>query len=133
MLGGSQSQCGRGDEKLIALPGLELGPLCPPASSQSLYRLPYPTSECKVYIKNGSGKNVGGPEITNREEHGKETPWPESASELYRESRLSGKLVQIFADRECHVVSVTDPYDRILGFLDRSSYFFFQVAPQRYS
>jgi hypothetical protein len=28
------------------------------------------------------------------------------------------------------VVSVTDPYGRILGFLDRSHYFFFQVAPQ---
>jgi hypothetical protein len=28
------------------------------------------------------------------------------------------------------MVSVTDPYDRILGFLDRSHYFFFQVAPQ---
>jgi hypothetical protein len=27
------------------------------------------------------------------------------------------------------VVSVTDPYDRNLGFLDRSRYFFFQVAP----
>jgi hypothetical protein len=24
-----------------------------------------------------------------------------------------------FADRGCRVVSVTDPYDRILGFLDR--------------
>jgi hypothetical protein len=36
----------------------------------------------------------------------------------------------IFADRECHVVSVTDPYGRILGFLDRSPYFIFQVAPQ---
>jgi hypothetical protein len=24
-----------------------------------------------------------------------------------------------------HVVSVTDPYGRILGFLDRSRYFFF--------
>jgi hypothetical protein len=31
------------------------------------------------------------------------------------------------------VVSVTYPYGRILGFLDRSSYFFFQVAPQLYS
>jgi hypothetical protein len=31
------------------------------------------------------------------------------------------------------VVSVTDPYGRILGFLDRSRYFFFQVAPQLYS
>jgi hypothetical protein len=32
-----------------------------------------------------------------------------------------------------HVVSVTDPYGRILGFLDRSRYFFYQVAPQLYS
>jgi hypothetical protein len=29
---------------------------------------------------------------------------------------------QLFADRECHVVSVTDPYSRILDFLDRSRY-----------
>jgi hypothetical protein len=28
-----------------------------------------------------------------------------------------------FADRGCHVVSVTDPYGRILGFLDRNHYF----------
>jgi hypothetical protein len=38
-----------------------------------------------------------------------------------------------FADRGLHVVSVTDPYGRILGFLDRSRYFFFLVAPQLYS
>jgi hypothetical protein len=31
------------------------------------------------------------------------------------------------------VISVTDPCGRILGFLDRSHYFFFQVAPQLYS
>jgi hypothetical protein len=31
------------------------------------------------------------------------------------------------------VVSATDPYGRILGFLDRSFYIFFQVAPQLYS
>jgi hypothetical protein len=37
------------------------------------------------------------------------------------------------ATEECRVVSVTDPYGRILGFLDRSRYFFFQVAPQLYS
>jgi hypothetical protein len=63
------------------------------------------------------------------------TPWPESASELYRPSdrRSSAKLVETFANRMCHVVSVTDPYGRILGFLDQSSYFFFQVAPQLYS
>jgi hypothetical protein len=40
---------------------------------------------------------------------------------------------QRFADRGCHVVSVTDPYGRILGFLDRSRYFFLQVFPQLYS
>jgi hypothetical protein len=30
---------------------------------------------------------------------------------------------QLFADRGCHVVSATDPYGCILGFLDRSRYF----------
>jgi hypothetical protein len=54
-------------------------------------------------------------------EQTKQTPWSESASELYRPSdrRLLAKLVQIFADRGCHVVSATDPYGRILEFLDR--------------
>jgi hypothetical protein len=28
----------------------------------------------------------------------------------------------------CHVVSVTDPYGRIIAFLDRSRYYFFQAA-----
>jgi hypothetical protein len=53
------------------------------------------------------------------------TPWSESASELYRPSdrRLSAKSLATFADKGCHVVSVTDPYGRILGFLDRSRYF----------
>jgi hypothetical protein len=65
----------------------------------------------------------------------KKTPWSESASELYRPSdrRLSVKLVPSFAEWKWHEVSVTDPYSRILGFLDRSRYFFFQVAPQLYS
>jgi hypothetical protein len=31
------------------------------------------------------------------------------------------------------MVSVTDPYGNILGFLHRSRYFSFQVAPQLYS
>jgi hypothetical protein len=59
-------------------------------------------------------------------------PWPESASELYRPSdhRLSTKLVPTFAERVCHVVSVTDPYGRILGFRDRSRYYFLQVTPE---
>jgi hypothetical protein len=65
----------------------------------------------------------------------KNTQWPEFESELYRPSdrRLSAKLVPTFADRVCHVVSVTDPYGRNLGFLDRSRYFSFQAAPQLYS
>jgi hypothetical protein len=32
-----------------------------------------------------------------------------------------------FSDRRRHVVSMTVPYGRILGFLDRSRYFLFQV------
>jgi hypothetical protein len=54
--------------------------------------------------------------------------WPESMSELYQPSdrRLSEKLVPTFADRGCHVVSVTDPYGRILGFLDRHPNFSFK-------
>jgi hypothetical protein len=55
----------------------------------------------------------------------KQTPWSESASELYRPSdrRLSAKWVPTFADKGCHVVGVTDPYGRTLDFLDRSRYF----------
>jgi hypothetical protein len=43
---------------------------------------------------------------------------------------LVGEVSVKFADRGCHVVSVTDPYIRILGSVDRSRYFFFQVTPQ---
>jgi hypothetical protein len=52
----------------------------------------------------------------------KKTPWSESASELHRPShrRLSAKWLSTLADRGCHVVSVTDPYGRILDFLGRS-------------
>jgi hypothetical protein len=32
-------------------------------------------------------------------------------------------IAKFFADRGCYVVSVTDPYGRILGFLDSSRYF----------
>jgi hypothetical protein len=55
-------------------------------------------------------------------------------NELYQpnDRHLSEKLVPTVADRECCVVSSTDPYGRF-GLLDRSSYFFFQVAPQLYS
>jgi hypothetical protein len=63
------------------------------------------------------------------------TTWLYSKSELHRPSdcHLSAKLVPTSADRKCHVVSVTNPYGRNLGFLDQSRYFFFQVAPQLYS
>jgi hypothetical protein len=40
---------------------------------------------------------------------------------------------EVSADRGCHVFNVTDPYGRILGFLDRSRNFFLQVVPQLYS
>jgi hypothetical protein len=42
--------------------------------------------------------------------------WSKSVSEQYRpsDSRLSEKLVPTFADIGCHVVSVTDSYDRII-------------------
>jgi hypothetical protein len=58
-----------------------------------------------------------------------------SARDLYQPSdrRLSANLVPTLADRGCYVVSVTDSYGRILGFLDRSHCFFFQVAAQLYS
>jgi hypothetical protein len=86
---------------------------------QISFTLPYPTSVSQnreIFI------------VTNI----KKTLWLESANELYRPSdrRLSEKILPTFADRGYHVVSVTDPYCSILRFLDRSRYFFFQVAPQ---
>jgi hypothetical protein len=61
----------------------------------------------------------------------KETPWPESASQLYlpSDSRLSAKLLPTFADREVSLGQC----GHYLSFLDWSRYFFFQVAPQLYS
>jgi hypothetical protein len=55
----------------------------------------------------------------------KQTPWPSSASELYRPSdpHLSAKLVPTFADQGCRVVSAPDLHGRILGFLDRAATF----------
>jgi hypothetical protein len=64
--------------------------------------------------------------VTNKQTN-KQTPWSESTSELYHPSdrRLSAKLVPTFEGRGFHVVSVTDPYGRILAFLDKSCYFSF--------
>jgi hypothetical protein len=39
---------------------------------------------------------------------------------------FSAKLMPTSADKGCHVVSVTYPYGRILGFVDLSRYYFFQ-------
>jgi hypothetical protein len=52
----------------------------------------------------------------------KKNHWPEFASALKRPSdcHLPAKLVPTFADTLCRVVSVTDPYCRILGLLDRA-------------
>jgi hypothetical protein len=65
----------------------------------------------------------------------KTTPWPESTSEIYRQSdrSLSPKLVPFLRIERCHVVSVTDPYGLNIGLLDRRRYFFFQAAPQLFS
>jgi hypothetical protein len=54
------------------------------------------------------------------------------ANHADRATAALGEVVPTFADRGCCVVSAMDPPGRILGFLDRSRYFF-QVAPQLYS
>jgi hypothetical protein len=65
----------------------------------------------------------------------KKAQWPEPARKLCRPSDrcLSVKLVPTFADRGMCAVSVADPYVHTLGFLNRSRYFFFQVAPELHS
>jgi hypothetical protein len=85
-------------------------------------------------IPRPSDKNIG---------HAKNLGWRQNPPanaflirvDVYRQSghSLLAELVPAFADRGCRVVSATDPYGSILGFLDRNSYFFFQVAPHLYS
>jgi hypothetical protein len=57
----------------------------------------------------------------------------QSPRENYTDRAKSAKLVPMFVDRRCYVVSVTVPY----GFLDRSRYIFFSnsstIAPKRLS
>jgi hypothetical protein len=71
--------------------------------------------------------------VTNKQQ--KQTPWPQYVSKLNRprDRRLLAKLVPTLADRGCRVVSATDHHGHILGFLDRSRYYFFKVTPQLYS
>jgi hypothetical protein len=56
----------------------------------------------------------------------KQTLWPQSTSQLYRQSdrRLSTKLLPTFADWGCRVVSATDPYDCILEFFGQEPLIF---------
>jgi hypothetical protein len=49
------------------------------------------------------------------------SPRPNSTDRATAACRRSD--CQLSADRGYHVVGVTDPYGRILGFLDRSRYF----------
>jgi hypothetical protein len=53
----------------------------------------------------------GGLNVKVQHQQNKQTPWPDTASELYRpsDSRLSAKLVPTFADRGCSVVRAEDP------------------------
>jgi hypothetical protein len=64
-----------------------------------------------IYIRNKRLTRNGYADLSRKH---KKIPWSESGSELHRPT---------FADKGCHVVSVTDLYGRILGFLDRSRYF----------
>jgi hypothetical protein len=58
----------------------------------------------------------------------KQTPRSESVSKLYQLSVrcLLANLVKTFVHRGCRVVSVMDPYGRILYFIEPSRYIFFK-------
>jgi hypothetical protein len=49
--------------------------------------------------------------------------WVRKRTILTERPPFVGEVNAKFTDRGCHVVSVTDSYGSILGFLDRSSYF----------
>jgi hypothetical protein len=107
-LGEPQSRSGRyGEVKMFTLRVLELpSPLViqPVASRYTDWAIPAPNFLASVRKRN-----------------------------IPSDRRLSAKLVPTFADSGCRVVSATDPNGRIIGFLGRSRYYFFQVAPQLYS
>jgi hypothetical protein len=63
---------------------------------------------------------------TLRLEHNKQTntmAWVRERTVPTERPLLVGEVIAKFAYKGCNVVSVTDPYGRILGFLDRSRYF----------
>jgi hypothetical protein len=83
--------------------------------------------DCGLHISNrmsDNGTKSSRKDITGKTRHINSAAW-------VRDRRLLAKLVPTFAVG-CRVVSVTDSYGRILGFLERSRYFFFQVVPQLY-
>jgi hypothetical protein len=89
--------------------------------SEERFQLPTGHEAARADIQSGNILFLSGikPWFFDRPSHSnKKTPWSESASKLYRpgDRRLSEKLVPTFADRGNHVVSVTDPYGRILVF-----------------
>jgi hypothetical protein len=60
--------------------------------------------------------------------------WARKWTILTGRTPLVGEVsANFFADSGCHMVSVTDPYSRILGLLYWSPYFFFLVAPKLHS
>jgi hypothetical protein len=76
---------------------------------------------CALYSRGLYRRNLSYPVQTKN----KKTPIPQSASELYRP--IDRHLSEVCANLcGCCVVSATDPYGRIIGFLDRNRYFFFQ-------
>jgi hypothetical protein len=104
--------------------------------------------ECEDYSLLGSGETQSGrlskfrrnllyvsSEKQNIKQENKLLVLSQRANYVYGQSgrRFSASLLPTFADRGCHVISVTDPYGRILGFLDRSRNIFLKVAPQLYS
>jgi hypothetical protein len=77
-------------------------------------------TECLVRNLRSFSWSVGTKDVIKLKLHGLSPPanCTDRATAACRRSDC-----QLFADRRCHMVSVTDPYGRILGFLDGSRYF----------
>jgi hypothetical protein len=76
------------------------------------------------------------PESMPTHKNKKQTPWPQSASDLYRpiDHRLSAKLVPTFSDRGLLRIQRGGSRTTLISvFLDLNCYIFFQVAPHLYS
>jgi hypothetical protein len=127
--------CGRLDLPTGTREGLDISfpevrPNLPESSHTDIQFLPrnkYSPSpwRCCVWTKSPFTVRNAQMNIIHMQTTNKQTPWSESTSELYQlsDSRLSAKWLPTFANRGCHVVSMTYPYGRILDFLDRRCYF----------